>query len=127
MLSFDFTYKWKPLRFNTYKSFTWQNEALMNRAKTGAKDIVQTYGGYSYIEYQTAKRWFIGLRYDYSEFPDTEKQREHAGTFLLRFQPTEFQILALQYQYTDRNYDQNFSQIALRAIFGIGKHAAHAY
>ena len=127
MASLDITYKWKPLQFSTYKSFTWQNEVLVSRLKMSDADIIQTYGGYSYAEYQIEKRWFVGVRYDFSAFPDIEGHRDQAGTLLLRFQPTEFQILALQYEYTDRNYDRNFGQVSLRAIFGIGKHGAHAY
>jgi len=127
MLGFDLTYKWKPLQFNTYKSFTWQNEALVNRSKISGNDIIKTYGGYSYAEYQIRKRWFTGIRYDYAGLPDTKGQRDQAASLLLRFQPTEFQILALQYKYTDSNYARNYSQVVLRAIFGIGKHAAHAY
>ena len=123
----DLTFKWKPLQFNTYKSFTWQNEVLMNRARISGTDIIHTFGAYSYAEYQIEKRWFIGARYDYSGLTDNEQQKEQAGTLLLRFQPTEFQILALQYQYSDWNYAKGVSQVALRAIFGIGKHAAHAY
>ena len=123
----DLTLKWKPLQFNTYKSFTWQNEVLMNRARISGTDIIHTFGAYSYAEYQIEKRWFIGARYDYSGLTDNEQQKEQAGTLLLRFQPTEFQILALQYQYSDWNYAKGVSQVALRAIFGIGKHAAHAY
>jgi len=123
----DLTLKWKPLQFNTYKSFTWQNEVLMNRARISGTDIIHTFGAYSYAEYQIEKRWFIGARYDYSGMTDNEQQKEQAGTILLRFQPTEFQILALQYQYSDWNYAKGVSQVALRAIFGIGKHAAHAY
>lgn len=123
----DLTLKWKPLQFNTYKSFTWQNEVLMNRARISGTDIIHTFGAYSYAEYQIEKRWFIGARYDYSGLTDNEQQKEQAGTLLLRFQPTEFQILALQYQYSEWNYAKGVSQVALRAIFGIGKHAAHAY
>jgi len=123
----DITYKWKPLQFNTYKSFTWQNELLWSSVKMGDGDIVYSYGGYSLVEYQIERRWFIGARYDYSEFPGSYVQGDQGGALLLRFQPSEFQILALQYQYTDRNYDRSFSQVALRAIFGIGTHAAHAY
>ena len=127
MAGVDFTYKWKPLQFSTYESFTWQSELLVSRVKASAADIVQSFGGYSYAEYQIERRWFAGVRYDYSEFPGIGGQREQAGTFLVRFQPTEFQILALQYQYTDRNYGPDFSQVAFRVIFGIGKHAAHPY
>jgi opacity protein-like surface antigen len=79
------------------------------------------------MEYQVAQRWFVGARYDYSGFPDDAARKEQAGSLLLRFQPTEFQILALEYQYTDRNYDRNTSQVVLRFIFGIGTHAAHQY
>ena len=123
----DITYKWKPLQFNTYRSFTWQNEMLVSKSKINDNDILQTYGGYSYAEYQFEKRWFVGVRYDYADLPEVEGPRDVIATLLLRFQPTEYQILALEYLYTERNYDSNFSQVALRAIFGIGKHAAHAY
>ena len=123
----DLTYKWKPLQFNTYKSFTWQSEVLLSGFKLTDSDVIRSYGGYSYTEYQFEKRWFMGLRYDHSGFPDIEKLNEQSGTLLFRFQPTEFQILALQYQYVVRNYDENFSHIALRFIFGIGKHGAHTY
>ncbi len=127
MAGLDLTLKWKPLKFNTYKSFTWQNEVLMNKARISGTDIVQTFGGYSYVEYQTERRWFIGVRYDYSGLTDDEQQKEQSGSLLLRFQPTEFQILALQYQYSDWNHAKGVSQVTLRAIFGIGTHAAHAY
>ena len=123
----DLTYKWKPLQFSIYKSFTWQIEALFSRFEISETEAIKSVGGYSYAEFQFARRWFIGARYDYSEFPDVEGQADKAGTLLFRFQPTEYQILALQYQYVSRNYDENFKQVALRAIFGIGKHGAHAY
>jgi len=123
----DITYKWKPLRFNTYSSFTWQTEGLLSRVRLLDTDVVQTWGGYSFVEYQVEKRWFIGGRCDYSEFPGIEGAHDRAGTLLLRFQPTEFQILALQVQYTDRSYDSDFAQVILRAVFGIGKHGAHTY
>ncbi|HLF13339.1 MAG TPA: hypothetical protein VI932_00435 [Bacteroidota bacterium] len=123
----DVTYKWKPLQYNTYKSFTWQTELLLSRARQSENEILRTYGGYSYIEHQFEKLWFAGIRYDYSGFPDISGQRDQAGTLLLRFQPTEYQIIALQYQFTERNYDSNDSQLALRFIYGIGKHGAHSY
>jgi len=127
MGAFDVTYKWKPLQFNTYKSLTWQTEGMFSSVEVAGMDAVHTWGGYSYVEYQLERRWFLGGRFDYSEFPGVEGARDRAGTLLLRFQPTEFQILALQFQYMDRSYDRDFAQVILRAIFGIGKHAAHAY
>jgi hypothetical protein len=109
------------------KSFTWQSELLFADMRLSDMEIVRTYGGFSLVEYQFERRWFLGARYDFSGFPEDGSRKEQGGSLLLRFQPTEFQILALEYQYTNRNYDRNFSQVVLRAIFGIGTHAAHKY
>lgn len=123
----DLTYKWKPVQFNVLQSFTWQNEVLFSSVRISDAMLVQSRGGYSLAEYQFAQRWFVGTRCDYSEYPDDKSRRDIAGTALLRFQPTEFQVLALEYQYTDRNYDRSTNQIIFRIIFGIGTHAAHQY
>ena len=123
----DLTFKWKPLRHNVYRSFSWQSEVFYANMRLSDAEVIRTYGGFSFIEYQLERRWFVGARYDYSGFPDDPARKEQAASLLLRFQPTEFQILALQYQYSKRNYDRNMSQVVLRVIFGIGSHAAHQY
>ena len=123
----DLTYKWKPVQFNVMQSFTWQSEILFSNAHLDDIAIVKTHGLYSLAEYQFAQRWFVGARYDYAQYPTNEAMRDVAGTLLFRFQPTEFQILALEYQYTDRNYDRSTNGVIFRIIFGIGTHAAHQY
>jgi hypothetical protein len=123
----DLTYKWKPVQFNVLQSFTWQNEILFSQMRLTDAILVRSLGAYSFAEYQFGQRWFVGARYDYSEYPDDTSRRDIGGTALLRFQPTEFQVLALEYQYTDRNYDRSTNQIIFRIIFGIGTHAAHQY
>ena len=127
MAGIDLTYKWKPVQFNTYRSFTWQTEALVSLADTSAGSDVQSYGAYTLFEYQIEKRTFLGFRFDYSGLPMIEKSDERTSSLLLRFQPTEFQILALELQNVNRNYAPGYYQIVFRAIFGIGTHAAHAY
>jgi hypothetical protein len=123
----DLTYKWKPVQFNVLHSFLWQSEILFSSMRLSDAAVVQSRGGYSLAEYQFAQRWYIGGRYDYSEYPDDAGRRDRGGTALIRFQPTEFQVLALEYQYMDRNYDRSTNQITFRIIFGIGTHAAHQY
>ena len=127
MGGFDLTYKWKPLQFNTYNSFTWQTEGMVFKTDTALSKTIQTYGAYTFFEYQIEKRTFIGARFDYSGLPTIEKASERTESLLLRFQPTEFQILALEFQHVNRNYGPSFNQVLFRAIFGIGTHAAHAY
>lgn len=123
----DLTYKWKPVQFNTYNSFTWQTEGLISRSDTAAGIAIQSFGAYSLMEYQIEKRAFVGARFDYSGLPAVGKSDERVVSLLLRFQPSEFQILALELQNVNRNYAPSFQQIVFRVIFGIGTHAAHPY
>ncbi len=123
----DLTYKWKPVQFNVLQSFTWQSELLFSGMRLDEATVAKTHGLYSLAEYQFEQRWFVGARYDYSQYPDDGARRDIVGTLLFRFQPDEFQILALEYQYTDRNYDRNSNGVVFRIIFGIGTHAAHQY
>ena len=127
MAGFDLTYKWKPVQFNTYNSFTWQTEGLLSQSDTTASAAIRSYGAYTYMEYQIEKRTFVGARFDYSGLPMVERSDERSESLLLRFQPTEFSILALEYQHVNRNYGPSFDQVLFRLIFGIGTHAAHAY
>jgi hypothetical protein len=123
----DLTYKWKPIQYNVLQSFTWQSELLFSNMRLDDATVARTHGLYSLAEYQFAQRWFVGARYDYSQYPDHGERKDVAGTLLFRFQPTEFQILALEYQHTDRDYDRSTNSVTLRIIFGIGTHAAHQY
>ena len=123
----DITYKWKPVQFNTFQSFTWQTEGLLCKTSTPAATDVLTYGAYSYIENQVAERTFLGARFDYSALPGNKSTEDRVSSLLVRFQPTEFQILALEFQHDVRSYGSNANQVVLRAIFAIGTHGAHAY
>lgn len=127
MAGADLTLKWKPVQFNTYHSFTWQTEAMVAKTDTASSVQFRSYGGYTMFEYQLEHRTFIGARLDYSGLPAVEKADERSASLLLRFQPTEFQVLALEYQHVNRNYAPSFDQVVFRIIFGIGTHAAHAY
>ncbi len=60
----DFTYKWKPVQLNTYKSLTWQSEIFYSNAKYASNKMHNSFGLYSFVEDQIAKRWFLTGRYD---------------------------------------------------------------
>ncbi len=123
----DVTYKWKPVQFNTFQSFTWQTEAIVCKTSTLEAANVQTYGAYSFVEYQIEKRTFLGAQFDYSALPGVKSNEDRVSSLLIRFQPTEFQILALEFQRDNRSYAADANQVILRAIFVIGSHGAHAY
>ncbi len=141
----DLTYKWKPLQQNVYRSFVWQTEVLGSRRDVQtlasvlppdlAPDRITSYGGYTYIEWQTAKRWRLGGRYDLSELPDDDRARTWATAGVVRFQPSEFQELRFEIKTTRRNNEAAFrfdndrsdTQVFFEWIPVIGAHGAHKY
>ncbi len=105
------TYKWRPVGSSVYRSFLWQTELLRSRREvqflidpaTLGFDTVRSLGGYSYLEWQFARRWRAGARYDRLEFPDADGEREWAASTLVRFKPSEFQEIRFQVKHTRRN------------------------
>ncbi|MES1226956.1 MAG: hypothetical protein ABUT20_66395 [Bacteroidota bacterium] len=122
----DITYKWKPIKFNTYHSITWQNEIFYSNAKyTGGQH--NSFGLYSMFEYQVAKRWFLTGRYDYAQKPYDNRLKEQAGSLTAGWLATEFQKIELEGKFTDANFQPSYTQVWLRWIFVIGAHGAHQY
>lgn len=132
MFAFDITYKWKPLQFNTYQSVTFQNEFFFNHQSSNIEK--NTNGFYSLLTVQVAKRWFVSGRFDYSESPYSDVQKQYSGTGSVGWYATEFQKIELEGKYTTNNealeengFEKNFTKIYLRWIFVIGSHGAHKY
>ncbi|RMG38221.1 MAG: hypothetical protein D6732_05490, partial [Methanobacteriota archaeon] len=122
----DLIYKWKPLRRNRYKSFEWTTEALISQRETGSSTITSK-AFYSFLRYQFAKRWFIGGRYDYSQFPETDAVNEKALSLIINFFATEFQKVEFQLQRGEPATGTPFLRGLLRVVFVIGAHGAHQY
>ncbi|MFQ5752322.1 MAG: hypothetical protein ACE5HI_10025 [bacterium] len=122
----DLTFKWKPIRFNRYKSFEFMNEFLLSK-RNGVEKDVTSFGLYSFLRYQIAKRWFVGAMYDYSEFPEFNNFHHQAFSGILQFFTTEFQKFEVQYRYNQGDFFSDFSDFKIRAVFVIGAHGAHQY
>ncbi len=125
--SFDVTYKWKPLQFNTYQSIVWQTEAILGNVGIGAPENVTSWGMYSALTYQLEKRTFLTGRFDYSNLPTSASTAERAFSATFGWYATEFQKIELEAKHTTSNVQGQFSQAWLRWIFVIGAHGAHAY
>jgi hypothetical protein len=138
----DLTWKWKPLQRNVYRSFLWQTEVLTSRRDVEVLSglalepaVVSSLGGYSYLEAQFTKRWRFGARFDLSDFPDAEGDRERALSAVVRFQPSEFQEIRFQVKRTARNDgaalrfdgDEEDTRLFFEWIPVIGAHGAHKY
>jgi hypothetical protein len=127
---FDLTYKWRPPQAGLYKSLLWQTELLAAQADLiGGQET--TWGMYSAADYQFARRWSIGTRYDYSQMPYSSSRHEHGLSAYLTFMQSEYLFWRLAYQYTDRNFrvhgDKQEHEIFVQCNFGLGPHRAHKY
>jgi len=123
----DITYKWKPVQMNTYKSLTWQNEFFYSNAKYTANEMLNSFGLYSFVEYQISKRWFLTGRYDYAQKPFDKNIVEQAYSLTAGWLATEFQKIEFEGKQTNVNVQQDYCQFWLRWIFVIGAHGAHQY
>ena len=129
----DLTYKWKPIRYNTYKSVTFQNEFYFSQAMLDSGKV-NAVGFYSLLNVQVAKRWFLAGRFDYSNKPSSAQFVQESGSLTLGWYATEFQKIELEGKYTSMNQalpenknEKNFVMAYLRWIFVIGSHGAHQY
>jgi hypothetical protein len=139
----DATYKWKPLTLNTYRSLLWQTELLLSQRRTQeltpaltlAERRIASLGGYSYFEWQFAKRLRGGLRLDFSDLPESETARQTGIAAVLRWIPSEFQELRFQINRVQRNdaaaalldRGEDDTRIFFEWIPVIGAHGAHKY
>lgn len=123
----DLTYRWKNPARAIYRSFIWQTQALWNRRDVPGGASVTSRGLFSWLQYQFARRWAAGGRYDYSQFPGDHTQHEYGGLAFLTFSPSEFSKISLQASHIKRpdGLDENLG--FLRVIFGIGPHSAHPF
>jgi len=123
----DLTYKWKPVQFNTYKSFTWQSEAYFSNANIPKESIVNSFAMYSFINFQFSRRLFFTGMYSYSNKPYSVSTVENAYSATVGWYATEFQKIEVEGKTTSSNIEKEQNQIFLRWIFVIGTHGAHQY
>lgn len=124
----DLTYKWSPIRMNTYKSFEWQTELYFSDVETVPSDDINAWGMYSWAQYQLSKRWFVTGLYSYSENPTIQDFEEQAISATFGWYATEFQKFEIGPKVSTLNGfdDQTFSAL-FRWVFVIGSHGAHEY
>ena len=123
----DLTYKWKPVQFNTYKSFTWQSEAYFSNANISKDTVVNSFGMYSFINFQFSKRLFFTGMYSYSNKPYSANTVENSYSATIGWYATEFQKIEIEGKTTSSNMEKEQNQVLLRWIFVIGTHGAHQY
>ncbi len=127
LLGVDATLRWKPLRRSIYTHFLARGELAWSRTGT-ADGPLDAVGGYGYLEYQFARRFTAGLRYDNSERAEAPGLRDKGGSFILTFKPSEFSLVRAQYRRTSfADVDSPVNELLFQFLFAIGAHGAHPF
>ena len=122
----DLTYRWKPLRRAIYRSFTARGEAIWSlRDEPGGRQ--SGFGTFLSADYKFARRWFAGLRYDWSERAREAQVNDQGVSAVLTFWPSEFTQLRAQYRRLRFGDEPPANELFLQTLFTIGAHGAHPF
>ena len=128
----DATVRWKPLRRAIYHSFVGRTEFIWSRV--GQNSVTATPFGY-YIsgDYQFARRWFFGGRFDRSDVLPTLVVlnplivRDTGGSLVLTYWPSEFSQIRTQLRRTHYGDNLTANELLFQFQFSIGAHGAHPF
>src|SRR5213083_2267891 len=82
----DATVRWRPLRRSIYQSFVGRSEFIWSRR--GQPNGIQSALGYYFSgDYQFARRWFAGIRYDRSKRADDALLTDKGQSAVLTYWP----------------------------------------
>jgi hypothetical protein len=161
----DVTLRWKPLRRAIYHSFTARSEFVWARTPTqpnvlsgiasfaaAPPVLAKPFGYYVSADYQFARRWFLGGRFDRSERgqclptnPATSTAcaiglipngflssnlplvRDTGGSLLLTYWPSEFSQIRGQLRRTRYGEGLTANELVFQFMFSMGAHGAHPF
>ncbi|MGZ4808641.1 MAG: hypothetical protein ACXV7D_04865 [Thermoanaerobaculia bacterium] len=127
----DVTYRWKPLVRGLYNSFIGRVEAITDHRDDFNRNLK---GIYVSGDYQLARRWFTGVRFDSADravLADNSSPlrfTDRGASATLTFWPSEFSQLRGQLRrihYGD--IDRSVNELLLQLQFSIGAHGAHSF
>lgn len=126
LFGLDATLRWKPLRRAIYHSFIARTELTWSRRD----DPLATQRAFGYFvsgDYQLARRWFLGGRYDWSERGHNATQHDSSGSVLLTYWPSEFSGIRGQFRRTRYAEGESAYELLFQFLFTLGTHGAHPF
>jgi len=122
----DATIRWRPLKRSIYHSFVGRSEFVWSRR--GQLGGAQSALGYYFSgDYQFARRWFAGGRYDRSKRADDASLVDKGQSAVLTYWPSEFSQLRAQYRRTQYAVGPTANEFLMQFQFSIGAHGAHPF
>lgn len=127
----DATFRWKPLRRSIYRSFIARSEFVWSQRQQVPGPTLPTveraFGFYASGDYQLARRWFLGGRFDWSDRALAAGQTDRGGSAILTYWPSEFSQIRGQYRHTSYAEGIRANELLLQVQFILGAHGAHPF
>ncbi|MBV9610461.1 MAG: TonB-dependent receptor [Acidobacteria bacterium] len=122
----DATLRWKPLRRSIYHSFVGRSEFIWSDRQQ-LPLTQKSFGYYASADYQLARRWFLGGRFDHSDRSRNDALTDKGGSVVLTYWPSEFSQLRGQYRFTRYANNIDANELFVQLIFSLGAHGAHPF
>jgi len=122
----DATIRWRPLKRSIYRSFVGRSEFVWSgRNQPGGAQ--RAFGYYVSGDYQFARRWFAGLRYDWSKQASDALLVDKGQSAIFTYWPSEFSQIRGQYRRTQYAVGPTANEFLMQLQFSIGAHGAHPF
>lgn len=122
----DATFRYRPLRRAIYRRFMARTELMWSNRGQETGDV-DAFGMYASGDYQFARRWFAGVRFDYSERPTDANLVDKGPSVVLTYWPSEFSQIRGQYRRTNYAEGVTSNEALFQFLFSIGAHGAHTF
>ena len=125
----DATFRYRPLQRAIYRRFLGRTELIWSRRDqplfTGGDQ--SSFGYYASADYQFARRWFTGVRFDSSDRAADSTLRDKGVSGVLTFWPSEFSQVRGQLRHTRYAEGITANELLFQFLFSIGAHGAHTF
>jgi hypothetical protein len=122
----DVTLRWKPLRRSIYHSFVGRGEFIWSQRQELPREQ-RAFGFYASADYQFARRWFAGGRYDRSDRSRFDNLTDKGAAATLTYWPSEFSQIRGEYRFTHYAENRDSNELMMQLIFSLGAHGAHPF
>jgi hypothetical protein len=126
VVAVDATFRYRPLQRAIYRRFMGRTELFWSNRGQEAGDV-SAFGMYGSADYQFARRWFAGARYDWSERAYDSSLTDKGPSLVLTYWPSEFSQVRGQYRRLTYAEGSTANEFLFQFLFSIGAHGAHVF
>ncbi|MGH9384078.1 MAG: hypothetical protein ACRD2N_07330 [Vicinamibacterales bacterium] len=123
----DATFRYRPLQRAIYRRFLARTEFVWSQPRSPGRNGETAMGFYGSAEYQFARRWFAGARYDRSAQLFDPSIVDKGGSLVLTYWPSEFNQVRGQYRHVRYGDGVRGNEFLFQFLFSIGAHGAHVF